>query len=127
MWLRDSKKKSEELVQLLIDTFDNHSDVYSFLLCALERTGKNRLQKHDIRRIIASEFLAWRERKGESVPRCYPDQQEAALEILERCHHVLFDDICAIFDLSSAKKQCLLSLIECLTSNYRHTEVRCSG
>ena len=124
IWLRDSKQKSEELVQLLIDTFNSHSDVYSFLLCALERTGKNRLQKHDIRRIIATEFLVWREKKEDTVPRCQPSQQVAALEILERCHHVLFDDICTIFDLHSAEKRHLLSLIDCLTFNYRHTEVR---
>ena len=47
-----------------------------------------------------------------------------ATEVLEHCHHVLFDDISAIFDLKNADKNHLVAMVKTLIDGYRHTDVR---
>ena len=47
----------------------------------------------------------------------------AALEILEHCHHVLFDDLVIIFDLRSADRKALVTMVTVLLEAYRHTDV----
>ena len=57
-----------------------------------------------------------------------PDHQQEALEILTRCHPVLLDDMCAIFDLKSANQESQLSLIHSLLDLGKYKEVRyCSN
>ena len=47
-----------------------------------------------------------------------------ATEVLEHCHHVLFDDISVIFDLKKADKNHLVGMVKTLIDGYRHTDVR---
>ena len=52
-----------------------------------------------------------------------PDHQHEALEILTRCHPVLLDDMCTIFDLKSANQESQLSLIHSLLDLGKYKEV----
>ncbi len=48
--------------------------------------------------------------------------QREALEVLVRCHPVLMDDMCSVFDLQSCDTESQLELVQSLLDARRHKE-----
>ena len=48
-----------KVTELLREMFDAHDDVYTLLLAFLNRTGKVRMQKKSLPRIVITEFQTW--------------------------------------------------------------------
>lgn len=124
LWLQGSKKKTPELLKLLRELFEKTDvDIYELLLCFIKKTGKTRSQPNSIHRIILSEFQTWKEENTQRILSSpTSNQQKMATEVLEHCHHVLFDDISTIFDLKNADKNHLVAMVKTLIDGYRHTD-----
>lgn len=56
-----------KVTELLKEMFDAHDDVYSLLVVFLKCTGKTRMQKKSLPRILLTEFQSWLSR-ADSVP-----------------------------------------------------------
>ena len=85
--------------------------------------GKNRPQPNSVPRLVVTEFQEWLKSSGcDILPSKY--HQSTVLSVLERCHHVLFDDLVAIFDLVNADRTELVKFIRILLDSYRHSDVR---
>lgn len=48
-----------KVTELLREMFNAHKDVYSLLLAFLNRTGRVRMQKKSLPRVVLTEFQAW--------------------------------------------------------------------
>ena len=72
---------------------------------------------------MLTEFLKWRVQCPEPVPRCLPDDQAKAIDILELCHHVMFDNLVDVFDLKNADREKLVAMIKRLKDDFRITDV----
>ena len=50
----------QKIGECLREMFEEHQDVFSLLLCFLQRSGKNRHQKQSLVRRVVGEFKQWR-------------------------------------------------------------------
>lgn len=74
---------------------------------------------------MLSEFQEWHKSSGSGIT-VSKHHQSAVINVLERCHHVLFDEVVAIFDLMNAERSKLVELIRILLESYRHSDVKFS-
>uniref|UniRef100_A0A1X7SI00 Uncharacterized protein n=1 Tax=Amphimedon queenslandica TaxID=400682 RepID=A0A1X7SI00_AMPQE len=82
---------------------------------------KNRPQPNSVPRLVVTEFQEWHKSSGCGIaPSKY--HQRTVLSVLERCHHVLFDDLVSIFDLVNADRTQLVEFIRILLDSFRHTD-----
>ncbi|XP_019855609.1 PREDICTED: exonuclease mut-7 homolog [Amphimedon queenslandica] len=121
IWYQSNKKLTGEVKEVIHSTFSDHPDPYSLLITHIERVGKNRPQPNSVPRLVVTEFQEWRKSSGCGiVPSKY--HQKTVLSVLERCHHVLFDDLVSIFDLVNADRTELVEFIRILLDSFRHTD-----
>ena len=85
--------------------------------------GKNRPQPNSLFRIVLAEFLNWRSQSPDPVPQCSPDDQAQAIDLLEKCHHIMFDNLVEVFNLRNADRKKLVTMIGCLKNDFRITDV----
>ena len=50
----------QKIGDCLREMFEEHKDVFSLMLCFLQRSGKNRHQKQSLVRRVVEEFKRWR-------------------------------------------------------------------
>ena len=61
-----------KITDLLEEMFDAHDDVYSLVIAFLKQTGRTRMQKKSLPRILLTEFQLWLKNKacnGGTVPK----------------------------------------------------------